>query len=565
MADARRVLASSLVTACEAMDGRGLLLEQDQRLAPVTPNRNQGPPPPPPARWLMLIIFSLNTACNGLMYSTEAAVEEPAARYYHVTVGKVLLLTDIFYGGYIPFVVPAMWLMTRPDGCRWAVIGGGLALTVGAGMRTLANKPVSSDFQWMEYGTGVISISTPLLLGCITQITSNWFPASERALATSVSVLVMQAGMLAAYVIPPLVVPYDGAATAGTGNSTGLDSGSGSSDGTSTSIHALGIQLRTFGYLQFAICATAAILAVCCFRTRPSSAADATSGKPPPSAKPAMSTQTTSPKLPAEQEEEVVEEAGMLESVQLCYCNFHFWVLSLVFGFATPIYWTLGQLIDESMGHPGSGWEHDQIYTCAAILQAASFPGFLLGGWLVDRTGRHQLVVNVSLVASLASLIVFTLALAKADAITGVPPRALYYQLISLCAACGFSFACFQPAALELAAECTYPAKESVSCSILYLNCQFAGIFYIKVADLLTAKDGSTNKVNGAFCIVLAVCTVAEMLLFRGKLRRAAARDCVVHDESVPQQKWAGTGWTPPNLRLSDSLTLNPKPFESVA
>ena len=36
----------------------------------------------------------------------------------------------------------------------------------------------------------------------------------------------------------------------------------------------------------------------------------------------------------------------------------------------------------------------------------------------------------------------------------------------------GFSFALFQPVALELAAEVTYPAAESISCATLYLNCQ---------------------------------------------------------------------------------------------
>jgi len=99
----------------------------------------------------------------------------------------------------------------------------------------------------------------------------------------------------------------------------------------------------------------------------------------------------------------VHEEAGLVESVKLCYTNPHFWVLSLVFGISTPIYWTLGTLIDGAMGHTGSGWTEDQIYVCGTILQAASFPGFLLGGWLVDRLGdRHQLVVNVALCGAVA-------------------------------------------------------------------------------------------------------------------------------------------------------------------
>ena len=35
-------------------------------------------PPRTPMRWLVLLAFSLVTACNGLVYATEAAVEVPA-------------------------------------------------------------------------------------------------------------------------------------------------------------------------------------------------------------------------------------------------------------------------------------------------------------------------------------------------------------------------------------------------------------------------------------------------------------------------------------------------------
>ena len=55
----------------------------------------------------------------------------------------------------------------------------------------------------------------------------------------------------------------------------------------------------------------------------------------------------------------------------------------------------------------------------------------------------------------------FAAALWKAGTITGPAPPLLYAALILLCFCCGFFFGIFQPAALELAAECTYPALES--------------------------------------------------------------------------------------------------------
>jgi hypothetical protein len=126
--------------------------------------------------------------------------------------------------------------------------------------------------------------------------------------------------------------------------------------------------------------------------------------------------------------------------------------LSIVFGAVCPVYWNMGTLIDQEMGRACTVWSESQTcvpahtaaqpltpraargqtdrptdiptgrqidrqgegdrqgqgegeggrseklcrrrrYVCGALLQAASLPGFLLGGWLVDKTGRHRLVV----------------------------------------------------------------------------------------------------------------------------------------------------------------------------
>ena len=107
-------------------------------------------PPPSPLRWLMLVSFSLATGCNGLMYATEAAVAVPAEDFYGIEEAKVLSLTDIFYVGFIPFVFPAIALLTLRNGLRWAVVGGSIFLAVGAGLRCLASKPDPKSFFWME-------------------------------------------------------------------------------------------------------------------------------------------------------------------------------------------------------------------------------------------------------------------------------------------------------------------------------------------------------------------------------------------------------------------------------
>ena len=466
-------------------------------------------PPRTPMRWLILLSFSLATACNGLMYATEAAVEVPAESFYGIEEQDVLVLTDIFYAGFIPLVFPAIWLLSTRHGLQIAVVGGGVALAAGAGVRCLAKEPTKESFEWMWAGTGILSISTPLLLGCITQVAANWFPHEERAVATSIGVLSAQAGMMVSYILPAIFVP----SASSSANQTGSNAGSGSGDVHESNV-TLKDELVSYAVAQFIICVVSAVIGLLFFRTRPRS----NRGTAPMYG----GGGSINPTLP---EPSLQEEGDLFNNLRLCYSNPHFWVLSVVFGVTAPIYWTMGQLIDGAMIHKGSGWTETQVYTCGTLLQGASLPGFLFGGWIVDRlVDRHRAVVNVSLALATASLICYSAALAAAAKVNGAPSPALYAAVLASTAASGFFFGMFQPPALELAAECTYPASEAASCSILYLNCQIAGIGLIYLADALTAADGATGKVNIAMSAIQIGVLLLQVVFFRGELQRTSDR-----------------------------------------
>ena len=269
-------------------------------------------------------------------------------------------------------------------------------------------------------------------------------------------------------------------------------------------------ELLSYAVAQFVICAVAAALGLLFFRTRPSSAGSTTV----PGYGGGGSINPTVSEQPK-------EEGGLLSNLRLCYSNPHFWVLSIVFGVTAPTYWTMGQVIAGAMDPERSEWTYSQVYVCGTLLQAASLPGVLFGGWIVDRLGdRHRLVVNVSLALATISIICYSAALAAAEKVTGAPSPLLYAAVLASTAASGFFFGMFQPPALELAAECTYPASEASSCSILYLNCQIAGIGLIYIVDTLTPPDGSTGKVNIAMSAIVVGMMLLQVCCFRGELRR---------------------------------------------
>jgi hypothetical protein len=55
------------------------------------------------------------------------------------------------------------------------------------------------------------------------------------------------------------------------------------------------------------------------------------------------------------------------------------------------------------------------------------------------------------------------------------------------------------------------------------LNCQFAGIGLVYLADVLTDKDGGTGKVNIGMSVIQIGMMLLQMVFFRGEMRRAAA------------------------------------------
>ena len=71
------------------VDPASLRRMEQELLKPRSPRRE----PRSAARWLILCSFSLAAMCNGLMYSTEAAVTVPAEQFYGISEARILWLT----------------------------------------------------------------------------------------------------------------------------------------------------------------------------------------------------------------------------------------------------------------------------------------------------------------------------------------------------------------------------------------------------------------------------------------------------------------------------------------
>ena len=77
----------------------------------------------------------------------------------------------------------------------------GIILTVG-GMWIRLIVVLSPNFMWVLIGQVVAGIGSPMLLNAAAKVGTTWFPASERALATSLGAVFLQVGNAIAFKLP---------------------------------------------------------------------------------------------------------------------------------------------------------------------------------------------------------------------------------------------------------------------------------------------------------------------------------------------------------------------------
>ncbi|XP_077176587.1 solute carrier family 49 member 4 [Paroedura picta] len=156
-------------------------------------------------RWLVLLLFSLLSFVQGLVWNTWGPIQSSARQAFAFSSMDIALL--VFWGpiGFVPCFA-FMWLMDK-KGLRVTVLLTSSLMVLGAGLRCV---PVTDQTtrKWMIHGGQLLNgLAGPTVTSAAPFLSTTWFSPDERATATAIASLISYLGGACAFLVGPLVVP----------------------------------------------------------------------------------------------------------------------------------------------------------------------------------------------------------------------------------------------------------------------------------------------------------------------------------------------------------------------
>jgi hypothetical protein len=453
------------------------------------------------SRWWVLLAFSLNNGANALLWICFASIVDATSALFAVSPAYVNGLSLAFLLLFLPGTVLTSFLVER-YGLRTTLIVGsaldcaGAWLRYGGALVAPASRP--AGFALLTLGQCVAALAQPCFTNLPARLSADWFPASQRDVATVVASLSNALGVAAGSVVPTLAVAAAG-------------------------------DLAPFLLWQ----------AVACTAFLAGTAAAVRSDRPPtpPSAAAAARLRAGSAEAPlllalGEEEEGLgaakpptasgssVTLATTLADMWASYWGLlrerNFIYLMVGFGCGLGTFNALLTLLSQAMAP--CGYSNDLGGEAGGVLLVAGLAAAAGVGTLLERTRAYVTTLRVGIAAAGLSSVFFLSSLRRgADA--------------ALLASCGVMGACLiplLPISLENAAECTYPVSEEVSSGLLLIVGNDIGLLLILVLQALIPAPGPSTcstpatPFAGVFVGVLLEAGAA-LAFFRQDYRRQAA------------------------------------------
>ena len=152
-------------------------------------------------RWVVLGVFMFINLTIQILWITFAPITGLAAEFYGVTDLQIGLLSMTFMIAFIPFSIPASWVIDT-YGFRLAVGIGAVLMGVFGLTRGLAG----TNYVFVLLSTIGVAIAQPFLLNAWTTVPAKWFPVESRATAVGLVTLANLVGTALGLVLTPTLV-----------------------------------------------------------------------------------------------------------------------------------------------------------------------------------------------------------------------------------------------------------------------------------------------------------------------------------------------------------------------
>lgn len=518
------------------------------------------------ARFHMLAIFCLLSLLNAVLWISFAPIEPLVRTYYGVDTSYVNALSATFMVLYLPGSVLGMYLMHRYS-LRTSLLTGAALQAAGGWLRYLGTVLVHSrvapvgGFATLLIGQCLAGLAQPIFTNAPAKLAGDWFPASERELATVVSALSNVLGNAAGQVMPSLMVTCHG----------------GSSSMNCSHVSGMVVLLLT----QAAAVTVAALWTALAFRSEPPT-------PPTPSASARRATRSQLFEVPTTQRSEQ-SWAEIRQHMMALLSNRDFLKILVGFGVGLGLFngllTDLSQLIQPlycehanataNATANGSGDVSGDALVCdyaASSADAGQYGGVMIGAGLVgaglvgvalDATHMFRSFLKGGFVLSLCGMLFCLLELKPHNSAV----LTVGFGLM------GFCIMPLLPVALECSVECTYPVPEESSASLLMLAGNLVGLgttYGLQALIGLSPVYDANEVLSPAAIFMLAtICfALVFVLSFQGQYRRLHADRGTSHPHSDPGSSGTDTASSPPfspNDEVASLSDVTPLPNPSPA
>jgi MFS family permease len=297
-------------------------------------------------RWGMLLLFSFLSLTNAMLWITYSPISRFVLEHYNIGVFALNSLSFVYMVVYIPVMYLASWVVDV-RGMRLGLIIGALLNCIGAWVRYIGKD--ADKFYLAVTGQTIAALAQTFILGVPPKLAANWFPAHERATATTIGALFNELGIAFGFLIGPSIVK-------------------------SVS------DIPKLLFINAIICTVVGLTVAIFFRGEP----------PTPPSK-----QATVPK----------EDFKKAFRVMLQNRSFLFLVFS--FGSTTGVFYAITTVLDQIIGP--SGYTADDAGWLGFIMIISGITGALGTGIAADKTHKYKLLLLITFTGALLSLIGFLL------------------------------------------------------------------------------------------------------------------------------------------------------------
>jgi len=485
------------------------------------------------SRWGTLTLFALSSGTNAVLWLSFSPIVSHVQLRFDVSNLAANMLSLVFLILYAPGTVLAVFLMER-FGLRVCLATGAVLNAVSAWLRYAGCFPASlhGGFAVLMAGQCLGALVQPIFTNLPSRIAGDWFPVSERDLATVVGAMSNQLGNAVASVVPSLIVstaddlPWLLLYEAAWATVIGAFVLAFARD-RPPSPPSAAAEIRLLGHtaMQSAVELEGAGALVSSSSPLPVLIEAAIASRPCDSGPPLLTSTgdqvTVDPSrvpIAAPPVRDLARQAlaHMLHDFGALLKNANYLRLMLAFGIGVGVFNALLTVMASLLGPCGYG--ADSAGYAGGALLLAGLAGAGVMGVVMERTKAYVPLLKVAIVAVVAATL-FMLASLK-------PGNEA--QAIASWGVLGFCLLPLLPLSLENAAEATYPIHEDNSSGLLLLVGQWFGIVFIVLFTYVLSIPPSSDCSSVASPIagvILGVVLVAAggLLFFKRDYRRQHA------------------------------------------